>query len=141
MADTQETKGKQKTGDKVVAESPKPAETAATTTVDAPAKEKKPRAPKGSANYRILDGVDVSKFSGQRLAVVKAMQKLAGAQGGDKFFSVDEIAKNVEGLQSKHPVADSTAWHLKQMKALKIVDEQITPASAAAATTDATKAA
>jgi len=130
MANETEVKGKQKTGDKVAAEAPKAAQTA-TTSVDAPAKEKKPRVAKGSASYRLLQGVDVSKFSGQRAAVVKSMQKLAAAQGEDKFFSVAEIAKNVEGLQSKHPVEASTEWHLKQMKTLKIVDEHVTPAPAA----------
>jgi len=123
-----EEQPKQKTGDKVETEKPK----AATTTVDAPAKEKKEKAPKGTSTYRILDGVDASKFNGQRQCVVKALQKLAGEQGFDKSFTVEEIVKNTEGLVSKTPVEASVTYHLKGLKGNQQVVETVTPVAAPA---------
>jgi hypothetical protein len=78
------------------------------TTVDS--KVKVARATKAS-RYRILDGVDISKFSGQRKLVVAALQKL-DSQNPGASWPVDEIVNNVEGLVSKTPVEASVKYHL-----------------------------
>lgn len=129
-----EEQPKQKTGDKVEAEAPK---AASTTVVDGAPKEKKVAAPKGISTYRIFDGVDASKFNGQRQCVVKSLQKLATEQGSDKSFTVEEIVKNTEGLVSKTPVEASVTYHLKGLKGNSQVVETVTPIAAPAATTAA----
>jgi hypothetical protein len=104
-----EEKAKVKTGDKVP-------ETAKTT-VDGTATEKGPRAPRAPKNvtYRILDGVDAAKFSGQKGHVIRAMQKLSETHGADKHFTVEEIAKHADGLVSKTPIEASVNFHLKSL--------------------------
>jgi hypothetical protein len=98
---------KSKTGDKVEkAETPK-------TTVDAPAKERKPRNSVKSGSFRILDGVDAAAHAGQRGHVIRALQKLAQTKGADKHFTLEEIVANTEGLVSRTPVEASVSYHLK----------------------------
>lgn len=103
---------KSKVGDKVEAEKPK---AAATTAVDAPAKDRKPRQTVKDSTYRILDGVDGSKFNGQKGAVIKALQKLSKEHGPDAHFSVAQVAAATEGLVSRTPVEASVGYHLKGM--------------------------
>ena len=100
-------KPKEKVGDKVMT----------TTTVDGEAKAKRTAIPKDRSTYRILSGVDESKFNGQRQSVVKALQKLAAAEGEDKSFSLESIVANVEGLVSKTPIEASVLYHLKGLVA------------------------
>lgn len=99
---------KTKTGDKP--ESPK-------TVVEGKNSDGKPRAARipQTATYRIMDGVDSTKWTGQRTCVVKSLQKLANEQGGDKFFTVKQIADNVENFSARVPVEASVAWHLKYL--------------------------
>lgn len=99
---------KTKTGDKD--ESPK-------TVVEGKTGESKPRAARipQTATYRVMDGVDSSKWTGQRSCIVKSLQKLANDQGSDKFFTVKQIADNVENFTARVPVEASVAWHLKYL--------------------------
>ncbi len=95
---------KEKTGDK----------SEATTSVDkSEKKERAPRTPK-NVKYRILEGVDATKFIGQRGHVIKALQKLAG-DDAEAYFTAEEIAAATEGLVSRTPVLDSVTYHLKGM--------------------------
>ena len=105
-----------KTGTLVEAEEPK-------TTVDgepAEATEKVGKATKApkevkipmNIQYRILDGVDVTKFNGQRACVVKGMQKLLAERGPDDSFTIPEIVAASEGLQSKTPLEASAKFHV-----------------------------
>ena len=100
----------------VVAEEPKKKEGTKppTTTVDE-SQKKAPRTVARQENrlYRILDGVDASKFSGQRLAVVKALQKIATERGPEHKSALEYIVANTEGLVSKTPIEASVAYHLK----------------------------
>lgn len=96
---------KEKVGDKVEAK----------TQVDgAEKKERAPRTPK-NVKYRILDGVDASKFAGQRGHVIRALQGLSSKHGADAFHSAEEVAAATEGLVSRTPVLDSVNYHLKGM--------------------------
>lgn len=124
------------TASEVVAEEPKTKiGDKADTVVDAAAKEKKPRVQKAKVStYRILDGVDVTKFNGQRKQVVTALQKLS-TDNPDASFSVDEIVASTEGLVSKTPVEASVLYHLKGLAADKHVEVTEPPAA------EATKAA
>jgi hypothetical protein len=104
----------------VVAEQPKKTKTG--TRADAAPKQEKPKASRvakvtGTETYRILDGVDATKFRGQRQIVVKALQGL-----GDGAFSIDQIAAKCDGLVSKTPVEASVKYHLNGM----ITDGQVT---------------
>lgn len=90
---------KEKAGDKVE------------TAVDGVKKERAPRAPK-NVLYRVLDGVDASKFIGQRGHVIRALQKLA-EDNSEAFHSVEHIAAKTEGLVSRTPIIDSVTYHLK----------------------------
>jgi hypothetical protein len=104
-----------KTGTLVETEEPK-------TTVDGETAEvgantKAPKAPKEvkipvNIQYRILDGVDVTKFNGQRACVVKGMQKLLAERGPDDSFTIPEIVAASEGLQSKTPLEASAKFHV-----------------------------
>ena len=100
-----------KTGTKVEAEEPK-------TTVDAPAaatpapKVEKVAVIPTIKQYRLLDGVDVGKFRGQRAIIVKGMQKLASERGPDDSFTVADIVAYAEGLISKTPLEASVKFHL-----------------------------
>lgn len=104
-----------------------------TTAVDA--KEKKARKPsiKTSHSFRILDGVDPSKFAGQRGHVIRSLQKLA-ATDPDKHWSLDEIVANTDSLVSKTPVEASVAYHLKGLVADGQVVTQAAPTPAKAET-------
>ena len=116
-----------KSGTKVEAEEPK-------TTVDAPAsttKEDKPKEDKPKAvaptvrQYRLLDGVDASKFRGQRETIVKGMQKLATERGPDDSFTVADIVAYSEGLVSKTPLEASVKFHLNGLlkdKAVQLIE-------------------
>lgn len=79
-------------------------------------KEAKVRAPRASAEtkYRLLDGVDETKFRGQRQIVIKSLKAL-----GEGEFTAADIAPGAEagGLQSKTPVLASVSYHLKGMVA------------------------
>lgn len=105
---------KTKVGDKVEAEKPK---AAATTSVDGATKERKPRQNVKSSQYRILDGVDATKFNGQKGCVIKALQTLSAKHGPDAHFSVEQIAAATENLVSRTPVDASVSYHLKGMVA------------------------
>src|SRR5271157_1071830 len=91
---------KEKVGDKPAA-----------TTVDKPAKERKPRAVKGIGSYRILDGVDAAKFNGQRKVVVLTMQKLS-ASNPEGSFTVAEIVAAQEGLVTRDTLENSVEYHV-----------------------------
>ncbi len=99
----------------------------ASTTVDSEAKAKRTAIPKDRSTYRILSGVDASKFNGQRQSVVKALQKLAAAEGEDKSFSLESIVANVEGLVSKTPVEASVLYHLKGLVGNAQVEVTVVP--------------
>lgn len=96
-----------KVGDKVEA---------VNTSVDSPAKEKTPRVitPR-NVKYRILDGVDASKFAGQRGHVIRSLQKLSATHGSDAAFTVEQIVSHVEGLVSRTPIEASVKFHLAGM--------------------------
>ena len=89
----------------------------ATTVVEK--REKAVRTPR-NITYRILNGVDVTKFSGQRAAVVRALQKLDSENSGTPV-TVDQIVANVEGLVSKTPVEASVRYHLAGL----VKDQQV----------------
>jgi hypothetical protein len=81
------------------------------------AKERKPRASKvSSQTFRILDGVDATKFAGQRGHVIRAMQKLDSTNPG-AMWTLKDIVDNTEGLVSKTPVEASVSYHLKGLVA------------------------
>lgn len=101
-------------------------------------KSKAVRAPKVTT-YRILDGVDAAKFSGQRKAVVLALQKLDAMNPGNAY-SLEEIVQNVEGLVSKTPVEASVKYHLLGLVKDKQVEGSV-PATPAATEKPATAAA
>jgi hypothetical protein len=104
------------------------------TAVDAKEKTPRVRTPK-TAKYRILDGVDVSKFAGQRKQVVIAMQKLDSENPGASY-SLDEIVSNVEGLVSKTPVEASVKYHLNGLvndKQVEATGVEAAPAATVAA--------
>lgn len=85
------------------------------TAVDGAAGEAKaPRViTKTNSRYRILAGVDASKFRGQRNIVVKALQGLQGE--GTGAFTLEQIAAKCDGLQSRTPVEASAKYHLTAM--------------------------
>lgn len=83
-------------------------------------KVKATKVPKDT-KFRILAGVDITKFRGQRQQILKAALSL-----GDGFFSAEEIAAKVEGYNSKAPVVDSALWHLKGLVANQEAEAQIT---------------
>ena len=97
---------KEKVGDKT--------EAASKTEIDGAKKERAPRTPKNT-KYRILDGVDASKFAGQRGHVIRALQGLSQKHGADAYHTAEEVASATEGLVSRTPVVDSVTYHLKGM--------------------------
>lgn len=111
VAVEEEQPKQQKVGDKP--------ETAPTTAVDAKEKKTRKVTPKNT-QYRILDGVDGTKFIGQRGKVIQSLQKLA-AEDPDRSWTPEEIAANTEGLVSKTPVLASVTYHLKNMVAENMV--------------------
>lgn len=90
------------------------------TAVDAKEKKIRRTAVKATSEYRILDGVDASKFAGQRGHVVRSLQKLQ-AQDPDKHWTLAEIVANTDNLVSKTPVEASVSYHLKGL----ITDGQV----------------
>jgi hypothetical protein len=122
------------TNDEIMAEEPKTkVGDQAVTTVDGvatPGKKARVSTPKGIPTFRALDGVDPAKYIGQRGTVIRSLQKLALAEGGDKYFTHEQIVANVEGLVTRCAVADSVMYHLKGLVADKLVAlEVITPAA------------
>ena len=112
-----------KTGDKVEAEAPKKTTVDTNATAEKPAKEKKePKAPT-TRRYRLLDGVDVKSFKGQRAVVANALQELSAQGVGDGTFTVEQIvAQCGDKLVSKTPLEASAKFHLNGM----IKDKQVT---------------
>jgi hypothetical protein len=111
---------KAETKTEVIAEEPKTKigdKVEATTTVEKETKTRATAIKSSGSTFRLLDGVDESKFNGQRGHVVRALKKLHAAHGQDKHFSLEEIVKNIEGLVSKTPVSASALYHLKGMAA------------------------
>ena len=116
--------------DNVVAEKPKATKTKNGDKVEkVEGAVKTPKAPKATTitKYRVLDGVDASKFRGQRQIVVKALQSL-----GTGFFTVAEIAAKCDGLVSKTPVEASAKYHLNGLvtdKEVEAIEETVAPAA------------
>lgn len=101
------------------------------TAVDAKEKKARKSPIKTSNGFRILDGVDASKFAGQRGHVVRSLQKLQG-QDPDKHWSLEEIVANTDNLVSKTPVEASVGYHLKGLVADGQVVTQPAPVAAKA---------
>jgi hypothetical protein len=111
--------------DEIVAEEPKEKVGDKPTVVDS--KEKKPRLsmPRGVQLFKLRDGVDANKYSGQRGHVIRGLQKLATANGTDKYFTIDEIDANTEGLVTRVDHKASVTWHLKGLVATQQADVKI----------------
>ena len=132
---------KEATVETVVAEKPKTVKHKEGTAKEATAgaspegvvKVKAPKVPKDT-KFRILAGVDVAKFRGQRQQVVKAALSL-----GDGFFSAKEIASKIEGYTSKASVEDSALWHLKGLVANQEAEALIVEKPVAAPVSEAGK--
>jgi hypothetical protein len=99
----------------------------ATTTVDSGKKPRAPRIPK-NVKYRILEGVDVTKFSGQRAIVIRTLQSLLSQDGPDSFYSPEEIASLIAEYPARVDKVESVTWHLRGMLKENLV-AALTPAS------------
>jgi len=113
--------------DEIVAEEPKEKTGDKPTVVDSNNVEKKARLqmPRGTQAFRVKEGVDANKYSGQRGHVIRALQKLAGQQGADKYFTLDEIDSNVEGLVTRVDHKASVLWHLKGLVSTQQADVKV----------------
>lgn len=130
---------KQHEGTTAVAEQPKTKvgdkpEAVAKTKVDKPEGEKKERKapvrrPK-NVEYRILDGVESAKFSGQRGHVIRALQSLAKQHGPEKHHTFEQVVGATEGLTTRDTKENSVGYHLNLMIKDGLVASHTPPAPA-----------